>query len=192
VAPLNNPEEELPDHGQVQIDRLGEADYSDVVAFFAAIPPGEHVFFKEDIGDRHVLEEWLREPRGCWLLARLAGETVAVAAVVPGFGWSAHVGELRMIVAPAHRSQGVGAVLARRALQAAVDFGLEKVTVEALAEQQGVIDLFRGLGFVPEALLADQVRDAGGGIHDLIVLANPVQGAWAQLDAVGAEELTET
>jgi hypothetical protein len=66
---------------------------------------------------------------------------------------------------------------------------LEKVTVEALAEQQGVIDLFRGLGFVPEALLADQVRDASGETHDLIVLSHPVQGAWSRLDVVGAEEL---
>jgi ribosomal protein S18 acetylase RimI-like enzyme len=95
-----------------------------------------------------------------------------------------------MIVAPAQRSGGIGAVLARRALQAAVDLGLGKVTVEALAEQQGVIDLFRGLGFVPEALLADQVRDAAGGVHDLIVLAHPVQGAWAQLDAVGAGDVS--
>lgn len=179
----------MPDHGQVQIDRLGDDGPSEVVAFFAAIPQGEHVFFKENIGDRRVLEELLREPRGCWLLARLGGETVGVAAVVPGFGWSEHVGELRMIVAPAHRSRGLGAVLARRALQAAVDLGLEKLTVEALAEQQGVINLFRGLGFVPEALLADQVRDASGALHDLIVLSNPVQGAWAQLDAVGAEDL---
>jgi N-acetylglutamate synthase-like GNAT family acetyltransferase len=175
----------LPD-----ITALGPDDHDDVVAFFAGIPVGEHVFFKETISDPRVVQEWLTDSRGCWLVARLAGTLVGVAAVMPGHGWSQHVGELRMIVSPAQRSQGIGAVLARRSLQAAVDLGLEKVTVEALAEQQGVIDLFRGLGFVPEALLADQVRDADGGVHDLILLSHPVQGAWGQLDAVGADEVS--
>lgn len=173
----------------LQIASLGPADRDDVIAFFAGLPVGEHVFFKENIADRRVVEEWLDEPRGCWLAARLDGTVAGVAAVVPGWGWSSHVGEIRMIVSPANRSRGIGAELARRALQRAVELGLEKVTVETLAEQQGVIDLFRGLGFVPEALLADQVVDALGGVHDLIVLANPVQRAWAQLDAIGADYL---
>lgn len=179
----------MPDKGAVDIAPVSAADRGDVIAFFGGLPAGEHVFFKENIADRHVVEEWLDEPRGCWLVARLGGAVAGVAAVVPGWGWSEHVGEIRMIVAPAQRSQGIGADLARRALQGAVELGLEKVMVETLAEQQGVIDLFRGLGFVPEALLADQVRDARGGVHDLMVLSNPVQGAWAQLDAVGADEL---
>jgi GNAT superfamily N-acetyltransferase len=179
----------LRDDGPVHIASLGPDDHDDVVAFFAGIPSGEHVFFKEQISDPRVVHEWLADPRGCWLVARLAGDVVGVAAVVPGYGWSQHVGELRMIVAPTQRSRGIGAVLARRALQAAVELGMGKVTVEMLAEQQGVIDLFRGLGFVPEALLADQVVDATGNVHDLIILAHPVQGAWAQLDAVGADEL---
>ena len=175
----------------LEITGIGRDDRDDVVAFFAGLPPGEHVFFKENIADRRVVEDWLDEQRGCWLAARLNGVVAGVAAVVPGWGWSEHVGEIRMVVDPSHRSQGIGAELARRALQAAVELGLEKVMVETLAEQQGVIDLFRGLGFVPEALLADQVRDARGGVHDLIVLSNPVQRAWAQLDAVGADYLGE-
>jgi ribosomal protein S18 acetylase RimI-like enzyme len=174
---------------QVEIQTLVAADRADVVAFFAGLPVGEHVFFKENIAEERVVGEWLDDRRGSWLVARLAGAVVGVAAVVPGWGWSQHVGEIRMIVAPAHRSQGIGAVLARRALQGAVGMGLEKVTVEALAEQQGVIDLFRGLGFVPEALLADQVRDAAGAVHDLIVLSHPTRRAWSQLDALGADEM---
>ena len=173
----------------LQIASLGRADRDDVVAFFAGLPAGEHVFFKENIADRRIVGEWLDDLRGSWLVARLDGRVAGVAAVVPGWGWSAHVGELRMIVAPAQRSRGIGAVLARRALQGAVDLGLGKVTVEALAGQQGVIDLFRGIGFVPEALLADQVVDATGAVHDLIVLSHPVQRAWAQLDTVGADDL---
>ena len=174
---------------EVAIAAVGPDDCDDVVAFFAALPVGEHVFFKENIADRQVVQDWLDEARGAWLVARIAGAVAGVATVQPGFGWSAHVGDLRMIVDPGHRSRGVGAALARRALQAAVELGLAKLTVETLAEQQGVIDLFRGLGFVPEALLADQVVDAGGGVHDLIVLSNPVQQAWAQPAALGAADL---
>jgi GNAT superfamily N-acetyltransferase len=184
------PDDRQPDIIPLDVTLLDRGDHDDVVDFFGAIPAGEHVFFKEKISDPRVVEDWLSDARGCWLVARLSGILVGVAAVVPGHGWSQHVGELRMIVSPAQRSEGIGAVLARRSLQAAVDLGLEKVTVEALAEQLGVINLFRGLGFVPEALLADQVRDADGAVHDLIVLSHPVQGAWGQLDAVGVSEVT--
>lgn len=166
---------------------LSDADRVGVTKLFARIPSGEHIFFKEDVSDPSVVQDWLDQPRGSWLVARAHAGIVGVATVVPGYGWSAHVGEIRMVVDPAHRSRGIGAVLARGALHAAVQQGMLKVTVESLAEQQGVIDLFRGLGFIPEALLADQVRDADGELHDLIVLAHPVHAAWAQLDAVGAE-----
>ena len=37
-----------------------------------------------------------------------AGTLVGVVSVIPELGWSDHVGQLRLLVDPAHRGQGIG------------------------------------------------------------------------------------
>jgi hypothetical protein len=44
-----------------------------------------------------------------------------------------------------------------------------------------VAPLFAGVGFTPEALLADQVRDDQGVFHDVLVLSHPVEHTWSTL-----------
>ena len=89
--------------------------------------------------------------------ARLAG-----IAVSPGA--RGDVGEL-----------GVLSALARPALIDALHAGLRKLVVEVVADQEAAIHLFTGLGFTPEAILGNQVRDRAGEVHDLMVLAHDVE-----------------
>jgi ribosomal protein S18 acetylase RimI-like enzyme len=111
-------------------------------------------------------------------------------AVVPLHGWSSHVGEVRVIVDPAYRGRGIGRALARRAVLEALELGLEKMVVEVVADQEPAIGMFRSLGFEPEALLVDHVRDRSGELRDLMVLAHSVEAQWAAIDLAGiADEL---
>jgi ribosomal protein S18 acetylase RimI-like enzyme len=111
-------------------------------------------------------------------------------AVIPLAGWSDHVGEIRLVVAPDHRGTGLGRTLARHALLQAVEAGLSKVVVEVVADQASVAALFTGLGFSGEALLVDQIRDREGRLRDLMVLAHHVGGTWSAMDTIGvADEL---
>jgi hypothetical protein len=41
------------------------------------------------------------------------------------------------------------------------------------------------MGFKPEALLRDHIKDREGNKHDLLILAHDVAGFHAQLDAYG-------
>jgi len=82
-------------------------------------------------------------------------------AVIPGIGWSRHVGELRLVVDPEVRRRGIGRNLAGRALRAAIEHGLTKVVVEVIAEQDSTIALFQHLGFRAEALLEDATAALG-------------------------------
>ena len=93
---------------------------------------------------------------------------VGSVAVVPLHGWSSHVGEVRLVVDPEHRGRGIGRGLARRAVLDAVDIGLTKLVVEVISDQEALIGMFRGLGFEPEALLTDHVRDRAGEMRDLM------------------------
>src|SRR3982750_3425570 len=57
-------------------------------------------------------------------------------------------------------------------------------------EQGAALALFTDLGFTGEALLRDHIRDRGGELRDLMVLAHHVSDTWSGMDTVGiAEEL---
>ena len=91
---------------------------------------------------RHVGEQGRR-------LALDRGAVLGYVAVVPLHGWSSHVGEIRLIVDPEHRGEGVGTALARHAIIEALRTGLSKLVVEVLATQEYTIEMFRALGFDP-------------------------------------------
>ena len=69
-----------------------------------------------------------------------------------------------------------------------MDLGLAKLVVEVIADQTALIGMFGGLGFEPEALLADHVRDRTGTIRDLLVLANDVESQFAAMATAGITE----
>lgn len=50
------------------------------------------------------------------------------------------------------------------------------------------IGMFEGLGFEPEALLRDHVRDKTGALRDLVVLAHLVEGTWSGMATAGLED----
>jgi ribosomal protein S18 acetylase RimI-like enzyme len=84
------------------------------------------------------------------------------------------VAKIEVIVAVSHRRRGVGRALARRVLVAAFVLGCTHVSVEVVAEQKALVAMFEELGFDPEALLRDFVRDSDGEFHDLMVLTHRV------------------
>ena len=155
--------------------------------FFERIPESDRTFLKEDVGDPRVLEDWVQPGTGR-TIAVDDGQVVGALAVVPLHGWSSHVGEIRLVVDPDHRGRGIGRRLARQAVLDAVDMGLGKLVVEVISDQGALIAMFRGLGFEPEALLTDHVRDRSGQTRDLIVLANSVDEQFAALSAAGVTE----
>ncbi len=152
--------------------------------FFARIPEGDRTFLKEDVDDPGVVAAWAAPGPGR-AVAFDGGEVVGSVAVVPLHGWSSHVGEVRLVVDPERRGRGIGRGLARQAVVDAVDMGLAKLVVEVIADQTALIGMFRALGFEPEALLADHVRDRSGELRDLMVLANDVESQFASMAAAG-------
>jgi ribosomal protein S18 acetylase RimI-like enzyme len=157
--------------------------------FLSGLPERDLTFIKEDVEDPDVLERWCRDPSHARRFVAVDDAGVlALVMVVPLRGWSSHVGELRLVVDPAARRQGLGARLARHALREAADMGLQKVVVEVVAEQEGAVQMFTDLGFRGEALLACHIRDRGGELRDLLVLAHDVGEEWSTLASIGVED----
>ncbi len=107
---------------------------------------------------------------------------------MPLAGWSRHVGEVRLIVDPGRRREGIGRALARRAVLESLELGLTKMIVEVTADAEPTIAMFRSLGFDPEALLKDHIRSRSGEIHDLMILAHSVDESHAAMTAAGIGE----
>ncbi len=172
---------------------LGPERCEALVRFFAALPEGDLTFIEEEVTDAATVRSWVSGPAsgGRWVAVDGDDEVTGYVAVRPLPGWSDHVGEVRLVVAPARRGTGLGRELARHALVQAVGSGLSKLVVEVVAEQGAALALFTELGFTGEALLVDHIRDRNGELRDLMVLAHHVQDTWAGMDAVGvADELS--
>jgi L-amino acid N-acyltransferase YncA len=173
----------------MNIRAVESSDREAVERFVARVPEGDRTFFKEDVDTPEVLAAWTH-PGTARVVAVQDGAVVGYVALVPLHGWSSHVGEVRVIVDPALRGRGIGRALARRAVLEAVALGLRKMVVEVVADQEATIAMFRSLGFDPEALLIDHVRDQAGALRDLMLLACLVEDQWSSMLVAGiADEL---
>ena len=168
----------------MEIRRLESADREMLARFLERVPEGDRTFFKEDVDDPRVVEAWVR-PGPARTIAVEDGRVVGWLSLVRLHGWSDHVGEVRLIVDPAARGRGIGRALVRRAVVEALDLGLEKMVVEVIAGQEPTIAMFRSLGFDPEALLTDHVRDQAGNLRDLMILSHSVQEQWSAMIRAG-------
>jgi len=173
----------------MEIRELESADREAVERFVERVPEGDRTFFKEDVAAPGVIEAWTR-PGTARAVAVDDGDVVGYVAVVPLHGWSSHVGEVRVIVDPDRRGRGIGRALVRRAVTEAIELDLRRMVVEVVADQEATIAMFRSLGFDPEALLTDHVRDQSGALRDLMILAHSVEEQWSSMVAAGiADEL---
>ena len=168
----------------MEIRPLEQRDQVALREFLRRIPEGDRTFFNEPVDDDAVLASWFAGDGARWL-ALADGEMLGYVAILPLQAWSSHVGEIRLIVDPAHRGEGVGTALARHAILEALRSGLSKLVVEVLANQEFTIEMFSALGFDPEALLTGQVRDRGGELLDLMILAHTAGDAAAAIVAAG-------
>ena len=171
----------------MEIRPLEPRDAEALARFLQRIPEGDRTFFKEDVTDPAVLAAWT-EPGAGRSIAVDGGAVVGSVAVVPLTGWSSHVGELRLVVDPERRGRGIGRALAQHAVLEALRLGLTKIVVEVVAEQEPAIAMFRAIGFDPEALLKDHIRDQTGELRDLLILAHAVDDSYRSMATVGLEE----
>jgi len=159
--------------------------------FFRRVPESDHNSFAEDILAPGTVESWLSNTRGRRVVALDGDQVVGYLAVLPLVGWSSHVGSLRVVVDPEARGKGVGRQLARQGLLASLEMGLTKTVVEVVVDAVPAIGMFEAIGFEPEALLRDHVRDKAGELRDLVVLAHLVEGTWSGMATAGIDEAVE-
>lgn len=182
---------ELDDRAEAVVRTLQPGDLDAFTRFATALAGEERRFLKEDLSDPvKVFADYQRETAAVRLAALDgAGEIAGLAGAFAGEGWSSHVAEIRVVVGAAYRGRGVGRALARAALLEAVKLGCSHVYVEVIAAQDALVAMFQDIGFEPEALLADFVRDSDGENRDLMLLTHRVDVNQARNRLLGMDEV---
>ena len=160
------------------IRRFAPGDRDAMLAFAAGLPEHDLLFLGRDLSHPRVIEAWLSAIEEGWidsLIAEDGGKFVGTAALVRDpLSWSAHVGEIRLLVSPDKRGAGLGRDLLEAIYAVAMERGIEKLIAQMTPDQIGSVMLFESLGFRAEALLKNHVRDRAGKAHDLTILAHDV------------------
>ena len=165
------------------IRRFEPADRARVAAFVETLPEHDLLFLGRDLRHPRVIEAWLAED-GDGDGRPLVG-TAALGR--DPLGWSAHVGEVRLLVSPDRRGAGLGRDLLAGVFAIAHAHNLLKLSARMTPDQAGSLALFESLGFRAEALLKDQVRGRNGECHDLAILSHDPRRVAAQHRAFGME-----
>jgi len=172
------------------IIRRFRADDVDAMQRFArALPEHDLLFLSRDLKHRKVIEAWLEAVEDGFIDSFVAEDGDAIvgtcALVREPLGWSAHVGEVRLLVSPQLRGQGVGRRLLDEMFTAAQQRELKKLVAQMTPDQRGAIQLFEESGFRGEALLRDHVMDRQGQVHDLAILSLDLGRFAARAEAFG-------
>ncbi len=181
----------LRDGTSVTVRPLTAADAKALLEFYRSLPEEDRLYLKDDV----TKPDWLRRfvaavesGEVVSLLAERAGKVVAEATLYrPLRGWSMHVGEIRVSVAPALRRDGLGTAVARELVKVATRTGVEKIVIQVVENQVGARKMFRKLGFRQEAVLHGHVKDINGAKRNLILASNDVSHIWDAMEALVAD-----
>ena len=186
------PREVRIDGRTVRLELMSSHDRAKLQALGDVVPEHDLLFMHRDITSPHALDAWIDDlERGdlATVLVEENGAMLGYATIEPERDpWSRHVAELRVLVAPSARGRGIGRLLTQEAFAVALSAGIEKMTARMTPDQKAAVRTFQGLGFKPEGLFQEHVKDRDGKRYDLIVLSHDVAGFQAMLEAYGVAE----
>jgi RimJ/RimL family protein N-acetyltransferase len=164
-------------------------DLGAVLDFANALPRHDLLFLSRDIRHPKVIAAWRDAIADGMIKTQLAydGNRVvgSTAIVSDPLGWSAHVADIRLLIAEDYRGRGLGRLLLKQSIETTLEDRIEKLIARMTPDQRGAIALFEEMGFRGEAMLRDHVKDADGNLHDLAILSLNVANAATHRQMLG-------
>lgn len=163
----------------IRLQYMAPEDGPALLAFARSVPRHDLIFLRTDITTPEGVGEWVeavQQGQMGVILAFDQDRLVGFASVVRNpTSWARHIAELSVIVGPDARHHGFGLRLTEEAFRAAEDLAVMRMVARMTLDQSGAIELFRSLGFVPMAILPDQVMDQDGKRFDLLTMHQDVE-----------------
>ncbi len=178
----------LKDGSHATLVPLERPDAKRLLDFYKNIPEEDRQLLRDDVTSEGWAERFMNMVESRQLVSIIAkhGQKVLGEGSLYRnlYGWSRHVGELRIAVCRSHRRKHLGTELAKALVALATDLGIEKIVVQVVENQIGARRTFEKLGFHKEAVLAHHVMDLTGQKRDLLVMSNDVSQIWAAMEAM--------
>ena len=178
--------------GDASLDLLVDPSAQEIMDFAAALPSADLLFLNRNIQVPKVLDAWresIAEGDIVSIVAKRGSKVLGTTAVVQDrLSWSAHVGEMRILILPEARDTGLGREMIQESFLIGLSLGLEKLTVRMTLDQESAIAVFEEMGFKSEALFRNHVKDNLGDKHDLLIMSHDVEGFASQMQAYGMDE----
>ena len=176
----------LKDESEVRIRLEKREDLEATLAFFRALPDEDRQYLRGDVTKREVVERRFRAIDAGTverLLALVNDHIVAEGALeLGGHEWTAHVGELRLIVSRPFQRKGLGMLMARELYGLAAKHKVEQIVVTMMRPQVAARNIFKKLGFHEELTLPHHVRDRSGRSQDLILMRCDLEALWQEIE----------
>jgi RimJ/RimL family protein N-acetyltransferase len=164
----------VSENREVELWPMTVDDAPDLLTFYRSLPPEDLLYLREDVTRPEAMDRWVYgiETEQVWhLLASYRGRIIADGELdYPYYGWSQHVGELRIVVDRAFRGSGLSRLVVQELIAQALEEGLHKVIVQMTVDQHAAIHMCEKLGFRQEAILSDHVQDQHGQLRDLVMM----------------------
>ncbi|KPK88727.1 hypothetical protein AMJ80_10705 [bacterium SM23_31] len=181
----------IQDGKTARIRPLEKQDKKKLLDFFKRLPEKDRMFLKEDVTDPEIINRWFRQmdhTRVIPLIVEAENLIIADGTLhLDKYGWSRHIGEIRLVVDKNFRKQTVGLHLVRELYFLAMKSKLEKLIAEMMLSQKQAIKIFKGLGFKEEAILKNHVKDLAGHKHNLVIMTHSVRTHWDELENMIAD-----
>lgn len=172
---------------QLRIMTLEDGDA--LRSFAQQLPSHDTLYMRRDLTSQKGIDSWLSDIRDGVIYSVLAEDAEGVAGFATihlnELEWTRHVADIRVAIAVRGRRSGLGRTLVREGFNMALALDIEKLLARMTPDQAAARVLFEELGFKPEALLKDYVKDRDGNYHDMLLKACSVQAFMAQREAYG-------
>ncbi|MEQ8495486.1 MAG: GNAT family N-acetyltransferase [Gammaproteobacteria bacterium] len=168
---------------------MATTDGPALMHFARELPAHDRLYMRRDLTSQRGIDSWIHDIESGSIHSLLAEDDIGVAGFATihlnELEWTRHVADIRVATAARTRRSGLGRLLAREIFNVALALDIEKLFARMTPDQEGARVLFQELGFTPEALLKDHVKDRDGHYHDLLIKGCSVQAFLARREAYG-------
>lgn len=170
----------------VKLKILKTDNLESLVEFFQSLPLEDRMYLRSDVMNRKYIMRRFGHMNYDLMYPVIAVDDDRIIAIGTlfraEFGWMRNLGEIRCVVSPKYKRNGLCTILVRELFLQAVSKDLFKVQAEIMEEQKSALKAFERMGFKKEAILKNHVTDIKGQRRNLVIMSLDIEELWTILE----------